>query len=137
MALETRRHVDWGDCDAAGIVFYPTYFRWMDSVFHEMTRALGFDQRSLPDHGVTATPLVDVGARFVSPVSYGDVLDVTAAVTRMGTTGFTVTYRFDAGDRRVAEGHESRVCILRDASGAIAKTPIPDTIRTQLRRHHE
>ena len=137
MAFETRRHVDWGDCDAAGIVFYPTYFRWMDSVFHEMTSALGFDQRTLPDHGVMGTPLVDVGARFVSPASYGDQLDVTAEVTRMGTTGFTLNYRFSAANRFVADGHEVRVCIQRDPSWSIAKTAIPDTIRTQLRRHHE
>ena len=23
--------VHWGDCDPAGIIFYPTYFRWMDA----------------------------------------------------------------------------------------------------------
>ena len=23
-------HVEFGDCDPAGIVFYPNYFRWMD-----------------------------------------------------------------------------------------------------------
>jgi 4-hydroxybenzoyl-CoA thioesterase len=27
-------HVKFGDCDPAGIVFYPNYFRWMDSVLH-------------------------------------------------------------------------------------------------------
>ena len=23
----------WGDCDEQGIVFYPTFFYWMDSTF--------------------------------------------------------------------------------------------------------
>ena len=23
--------VHWGDCDPAGIIFYPTYFRWFDA----------------------------------------------------------------------------------------------------------
>ena len=29
----TRMHrtVEWGDCDPAGIIFYPTYYRWMDA----------------------------------------------------------------------------------------------------------
>ena len=26
--FECRVH--WGDCDPLGIIFYPTYFRWMD-----------------------------------------------------------------------------------------------------------
>jgi acyl-CoA thioesterase FadM len=25
------RDVTWGDCDPAGIIFYPNYFRWIDS----------------------------------------------------------------------------------------------------------
>ena len=27
-----QRTVEWGDCDPAGIIFYPTYYRWMDAV---------------------------------------------------------------------------------------------------------
>ena len=26
-----QRTVEWGDCDPAGIIFYPTYYRWMDA----------------------------------------------------------------------------------------------------------
>ena len=26
-----ERDVTWGDCDPAGIIYYPTYFRWIDA----------------------------------------------------------------------------------------------------------
>ncbi|MEM8794601.1 MAG: thioesterase family protein [Pseudomonadota bacterium] len=137
MSFESTRHVDWGDCDAAGIVFYPNYFRWMDSVFHEMTRSLGFDQNSLPGFGIHATPLIDVGAQFHAPVSHGNELVVTACITRLGRSGFTVRYRFSTTDQRVAEGHENRVCITSDDQGRLSKIDIPDGIRALLERHYE
>lgn len=28
--MEYRVKVHWGDTDAAGIVFYPNYYKWMD-----------------------------------------------------------------------------------------------------------
>ena len=35
MAIVNRYsiRVDWGDCDPAGIVFYPNFYRWMDRGF--------------------------------------------------------------------------------------------------------
>jgi len=131
MAFRTRRHVDWGDCDAAGIVFYPNFFRWMDSVFHELSTEKGFDHTDLDQYGVFATPLRDVGAAFRTPARYNTWLTVEALVTRVGETGFGIGYRFLAGDRLVAEGREDRVCV-KQVLGGISKTPIPDPIRAAL-----
>jgi acyl-CoA thioesterase FadM len=30
--------VEWGDTDAAGIVFYPNYYRWFDRAAHALLR---------------------------------------------------------------------------------------------------
>ena len=46
-AFEMERIVEWGDCDAAGIAFYPAFFRWMDAAFHLMTEADGWRQAAL------------------------------------------------------------------------------------------
>ena len=37
--------VEWGDCDEAGIVYYPRYFYWMDCAFHRFLRARGLSYR--------------------------------------------------------------------------------------------
>ena len=107
----THRHVDWGDCDAAGIVFYPNYFRWMDSTFHQLGTALGFGHNDLPGMGVFATPLKDVGAQFSAPSRFGQRLAIAASVARLGTSSFQMRYRFTLEDRLIAEGHEDRVCV--------------------------
>ena len=37
--------VEWGDCDEAGIVYYPRYFYWMDCAFHRFLLARGLSYR--------------------------------------------------------------------------------------------
>ena len=33
--MEYKVKVQWGDTDAAGIVFYPNFYKWMDEATHE------------------------------------------------------------------------------------------------------
>ena len=131
-----RRRVDWGDCDAAGIVFYPNYFRWMDSVFHQLTESVGFDQRRLQEEfSLLGTPLADAGCSFKAPARYGDDLEVAVAVTRVGESSLSLLYRFACGERAVAEGREARVFVQASVSG-LAKAPIPAPLRQKLERLH-
>ncbi len=132
----TYRGVDWGDCDPAGIVFYPTYFRWMDSAFHELAATLGFDQRRLQEaFGLMGTPLVDASCAFKAPASYGARLDIEVAVTRIGTSGISLSYRFRHDERLVAEGQEARVFVRRTDKG-IEKADIPAALRPGLESYH-
>lgn len=132
-AIVSQRQVEWGDCDALGIVFYPNYFRWMDAAFHAWSPGIGFSQRSLDaDYGLAGTPLIDVGCRFQSPATYGDVLTVELRVTRVGASSMRLDYQFLVGERQAAEGFEVRVFVQPDATGRLGKAPIPDPIRQAL-----
>ena len=33
--------IEWGDCDPAGIVFYPQYFKWFDAAAAALVAAAG------------------------------------------------------------------------------------------------
>ena len=134
-----RNHIDlrasWGDCDAAGIIFYPNYFRWFDECTQALLRSVGLDQRSLRgDFGIVGTAAVDASARFTAPVSYGDVLRATSYVEQWGTSSFTVYHRFDrAADEVMAvEGREVRIWAKRDTAGRLRTEPIPAAFRDLL-----
>ncbi|WP_108661617.1 acyl-CoA thioesterase [Acuticoccus kandeliae] len=123
------RLIEWGECDAAGIVFYPNFYRWMDAHYHALTNTLGFDQRRLQsDFGLLATPLVDTGCSFRSPSSYGDELTIDSTITHLGNTSFRLAYVFARGDVLAAEGFETRVFVRLGEKG-IEKAPIPEAIR--------
>lgn len=128
----TTRRVEWGDCDPAGIIYYPRYYHFMDGVFHEFAAARGFSQRSLREaHGLLGTPLVDTGCRFLSPVSYGDLLTIDLTLDHVGGSSLRVGYVFSCEGRSIAEGFEARV-FSREIDGVIGKAQIPAEIRAKL-----
>ncbi|WP_230374392.1 acyl-CoA thioesterase [Pontivivens ytuae] len=109
----------------------------MDSAFHEMTTALGFDQAALPAHGVFATPLRDAGATFHAPARPNAHLDLSVRITRMGTSSFSLGYAFTDTGRAIAEGREDRVCVRQEADGGITKAPLPPKIRALLETYRD
>lgn len=132
MAFTQDRIIEWGDCDAAGIVYYPNYFRWIDGCFHALGRAAGFDQISLArDHGLVGTPLMESSLNFVSPGRYHETLTIAATLTRIGGSSLTISYALSISDRAVATGHEARAFVA-EVEGRLRPTPIPQTIRAAL-----
>ncbi len=132
----TARSIEWGDCDAAGIVFYPSFFRWMDAAFHAFTRSEGFDQKSLlRDFGVMGTPLVDARCRFLAPGRFYDDLAIALSVRALGRSSVTLAYRFSIGDTVIAEGEEIRAFVAKVDGGALRKAEIPEPIRRRLEPH--
>jgi 4-hydroxybenzoyl-CoA thioesterase len=132
MAFVQERIIEWGDCDAAGIVYYPNYFRWIDGCFHALGRDAGFDQMSLGrDHGLIGTPLMESSLKFASPGRYHDTLRIAATISRMGASSLTINYALTIVDRVVATGHEARAFVAQ-VDGQMKSVPIPDSIRIAL-----
>ncbi len=137
MPFVQERIIEWGDCDAAGIVFYPNYFRWIDGTFHALGRAAGFDQVSLArDYGLVGTPLAESGLRFLSPGRYHDTLRIAARIARLGGSGLTLAYALSIEGRAVAEGQEVRV-FAAERDGRLAPAHIPPAIRAALEPYRD
>src|SRR5258706_4484209 len=49
--------VQWGDCDAAGIIFYPTYFRWFDGAPWALFGSVRHGVKAMLKHG-TVMPVL-------------------------------------------------------------------------------
>jgi 4-hydroxybenzoyl-CoA thioesterase len=131
--FETVFPVEWGDCDAAGIVYYPRYFDWFDRTFQRWLKAKGMSQRTLAaEFGIIGTALVDVGAAFRGPATFAEDISIAAAVTLWEDKRFRLAYRVTRGDHPIAEGHEVRAWVGRDAEGRLRGLPIPETFRTRL-----
>ncbi len=135
--LSHRRqvHVSWGDCDAAGVVFYPRYYAWFDASTHRMLDAVGLDHHRLRrDYGALGTPLVRAEADFKSSATYGDVLTADCRVESIGRRSFTVAHRLSLGERVVVEGREVRIWAEPGADDGppMRVAPLPPAIRAIL-----
>lgn len=131
----TRRTLAWGECDPAGIIFYPNYYRFMDEATWAMFAGVGFAaERMRAEH--YSLPLVDSRCEFLSSPVFGDEIEIRSQVAKWGRSSFSLSHEFViAHDGRVlARGTESRVwCRYESGPGSpLRSVPVPDEVRAAL-----
>jgi 4-hydroxybenzoyl-CoA thioesterase len=101
--------VHWGDCDPAGIIFYPTYFRWMDAATWAFVASVGYDAKHMRSEHL-AMPLVSASCDFLAPAEHGDRCEVHSRIARFGGKSFVVAHDVVRSDGvALARGTETRV----------------------------
>lgn len=106
--------ISFGDCDPAGIVFYPNFFAWMDATFHAYLRARAGGHGSLcRELGAQGLGLMEATIGFRSPATDGDRLVFTITGITWSARTFALTYAAHIGDRLVLEGREVRGMFVR------------------------
>lgn len=128
--------IEWGDCDPAGIIFYPRYFALFDaSTMHLFEKALGCNKAVwMRKYGIVGIPMVDTGARFMMPSRYGDVVRIETEVKEVRRSSFDVEHRVTKKGALAVEAHETRVWAVRHPENpdAIKGEPIPDGVIAAL-----
>jgi YbgC/YbaW family acyl-CoA thioester hydrolase len=127
--------VEWGDCDPAGIIYYPTYFKWWDQGSWRLFWAAGINRRIMHDMGGFEMPILNAAGTFESTVMPGDQLVVESRVERWGNSSFRIAHRVMKRDgTTAAHGHETRCWITVDVAtpGKFKATRIPDDVITRL-----
>lgn len=119
--FETSFEVSIGDCDPAGIVFYPNYYRWFDAAFQGLLAQQGVTQKTLRDElGIMGTGLIDSGAKFLAPLSYGERLDLEVRIEAWSAKTLRLGYSGRVGARLCVEGFEVRGLFLAGEEGVRA-----------------
>ena len=131
------RHVtiEWGDCDPAGIVFYPRYFAFFDSSTQAMFASVGLPKFELQRiYDIVGYPMVDTRAKFYIPSKYGDDVTIETTVTAFRRSSFDVHHRLMKGDKLAVEGFETRVWVARDPENpeGIKALPIPAEVTAKF-----
>jgi 4-hydroxybenzoyl-CoA thioesterase len=138
MYLARRRvTIEWGDCDPAGIVYYPRYFAMFDaSTAALFTAVTGMHKRAMLGHyDMIGFPMVDTRARFMVPNRFGDVVTIETQATDLGRSSFGILHRMIRADGTLSiEATEKRVWAGRDPDDPerITGMAIPDTVRAAL-----
>lgn len=101
--------VEFGDCDPAGIVFYPNYYRWFDAASHHLFDDVGMNWRELRDrYGAVGFPLIETGATYRRSASCGDRLEIESQVIECTHKLLRVQHLIHRNDELVVDGFELR-----------------------------
>lgn len=101
--------LQWGECGPAGIILYPTYFRWFDAATWNLFAQAGYHaKRMRAEH--FATPLVSAECQIRNPAQQQDRCEVRSRIARWGGKSFVVGHEVVRDDGTLlAEGSETRV----------------------------
>jgi 4-hydroxybenzoyl-CoA thioesterase len=121
-------HVEWGDCDPAGIVYFPRYFEYFDACTNALFESAGLPKPELlKTYGIMGIPLVEAHARYIAPSSFGDTVLVETCITEWKNSSFSVQHKLYRGEILAVEATEVRVWTVRTGSDPkrIQSRPIP------------
>ena len=103
-------HIEWGDCDPAGIVYYPRYFAYFDNCTAALFAAAGLPKHEMLRHyQIIGIPMVDTRARFIAPSRFGDDVEIESGITEWRRSSFDVQHRLYRGTELAVECFETRV----------------------------
>ena len=133
--------VRFGDCDPAGIVFYPRYVEMLNNACEEWFEkglAEPWGRMHRTDH--RGMPIVDLQVRFLKPSRLGEHLDFALTLTSLGRSAVTLEILVD-GKAGEGEGAEAKVerrleaqlkLVHSDLRGPKA-IPIPPKLRERMK----
>ena len=129
-------HVEWGDCDPGGIVYYPRYFEYCDACTNALFERAGLPKPLLlQQYGIAGIPLVESRARYLLPSQFGETLTVESSIAQWGRGSFSVHHRLMKGEELAAEIFETRVWVARisDAPIRFKAVEIPTEVKEKFR----
>jgi len=117
------------ECDAQKVVFNSRYSEYVDVSINEFLRAAGV----LADfvEGRLDFQLVKQTVEWKAPARFDQVLELSVAAVRLGTTSFTIgtTFRIAGSERAIVTAET--VYVLVDAA-TLTKLVLPDSLRDAL-----
>lgn len=123
--------VQWGDTDAAGIVFYPNFYKWMDQATHHFFKTIGFATSTLMKEEQIGLPLLETNCKFFQPLLFEDEVVIETVVEEIRDKVFRLKHSFYKEGELVAEGNEVRAW-TSFAERKPKAMPIPEMIKRKM-----
>jgi acyl-CoA thioester hydrolase len=117
---ETR--IYYGDTDAGGVIYYANYLRYFEKSWFEYLAAKGLSLAEWEEKGIYFI-IKRVEVEYISPATYGDIIQVQTEVAEKSRAAFTFHHRVTLKDtgRLIAEGKNQMVCITKE--GKLRRLP--------------
>ena len=141
-----QRRVQFAETDAAGMVHFANFFRYMEEAEHALWRAAGLTIHPEPEPelgpagpklaGTLASagwPRVAASADFKTPLRFEDEFEVRVTIAAVSARSIKYAHEIVRGSEPIATGTVTVVCVRRDANGVRKAVEIPADVLEKLR----
>jgi len=91
MSVTSNHRVRFGDCDPAGIAYFPRLLALVDNAVEDwLVATIDLDRAAMHLDQHLGLPTVELTTHFVQPCRLGDILGITIAATHVGATSITL-----------------------------------------------
>jgi 4-hydroxybenzoyl-CoA thioesterase len=133
-AFETRRILRFGDCDPAGIAYFPAYFHLLNSVVEEFFEVLGAPWTRLIHQDRVGLPTAQLNVSFKKHGLHGDTLVFRVHVRRIGRSSLDLQHEVFANNALLWQADQTLVMTSLETHKPIA---FPPEIRNELTKRLE
>ena len=128
--FQVSEPVRWSDVDAAGVVYFGAFVRFVEIAEEELFRKAGVPYGEVFERFDCWLPRVKYACEFRAPARLGEQLRVSAWAKRLGEKSISLAFAIDKQDgTRVADCDIVLVCVQRATFKA---KPVPPQLRAAL-----
>lgn len=106
--------VEWGDTDAAGIVFSPNFYKWMDEAIHYYFESIGYPLSKLFREKKIGLPIIESSCKFQKPLYSPENAVIHTTIMELREKSITFNHEFFVGKNKIAEGFQVRALASMD-----------------------
>jgi len=102
------------DTDAAGIVYYANYLKFLERARSDMLRAAGIDQCAAIDEGTGVYAVAEASIRYLRPARLGDDLRIVSTVDQVRAASVHIHQTVSRGAEQLAKAEITAAFLTPD-----------------------
>jgi acyl-CoA thioester hydrolase len=125
------RRVQFAETDAAGMVHFSNFFRYMEEAEHALWRAAGM---KIEKAGADLSwPRVAASADFKTPLRFEEEFEVRVSIAAVSARTIKYAHDIVRGSDRIGTGPVTVACVGRDLNGVRKAVEVPADVLERLR----
>lgn len=126
------RRVEFGETDAAGIMHFSNFFRFMETAEHAFFRSLGFSIHPREQDGAVGWPRVQASCEYRKPLRFEDEVEIHLRVLEKRERVLRYEFVFRKSGEEAARGQLTVACVRKQADGSLKAVSIPAEIAARI-----
>jgi YbgC/YbaW family acyl-CoA thioester hydrolase len=125
------RRVQFHETDAAGLVHFSAFFRYMEEAEHALWRAAGLSIH--PEGAEVGWPRLSASFEYHRPLRFEDEFEIVMQVAAVERSTLSYVCRLSRGGEAVATGRLTIICVSRRPDAPLKAISIPPDIAARFR----